>query len=82
MEAKVSKLEEELKKKKTMSKGWQVQIKKLETYLMVVGKKSNNKKSAKKLLEEKDKPISSLKKQLKIPIRDHPKTKELFTLQK
>lgn len=57
-----------------MIKGWQVQIKKLEIDLMVVQQKSDSKKPAKKLLEEKDKPISSLKKQLKIPITDHPKT--------
>ena len=44
---------------------------------MVVGKNSD-----KKFLEEKDKTISSLKKQLKIPITDHPQTKELLTLHK
>ena len=49
---------------------------------MVVRKKSDSKKSAKKLLEENVKTISSLKKQLKIPITDHPQIEELFTLQK
>ena len=62
LESKVSNLEDQLKKKKAMRKGWQVQIKKLETYLMVVGKNSDSMNPSKKLLEEKDKTISSLKK--------------------
>ena len=74
LESKVSKLEKKLKKKKAMNKGWQVQIKKLEIDLMVVGKKSDNKKPTKKVLEEKDKTIISLKKQLKILVTDHPQT--------
>ena len=62
LESKDSKLEGQLKNKKAMNMGWQVQIKKLETYLMVVGKKSDSKNPAKKLLDEKDKTISSLNK--------------------
>lgn len=46
---------------------------------MVVGKKLDSKRPNKKLLEEKDKPISSLRKQLKISIIDHPQTIEIFT---
>ena len=65
-----------------MNKGWQVQIKKLKIDLMDVRKKTDNKKHVKKLLEEKDKTVSSFKKQLKIPVTDHPQTKELLTLQK
>ena len=57
-----------------MIKGWQVQIKKLEIDLMVVGKKLDSKKPAKKLLEEKDKTIRSVKKQLKIPVTEYPQT--------
>ena len=74
MESKISKLEEQLKNQKAMSKGWQVQIKKLETYLMVVGKKSDSKNPAKKLLDEKDKTISSLKKKIEILVTYHPQT--------
>lgn len=36
----------------------------------------------KKLLDEKENTIQSLKKKLKIPISDHPQMEELLTLQK
>ena len=62
LEPKVSKLEDYLKKKKTMRKGWKAQIKKLEIDKMFVGKNSHSKNLAKKLLEEKDETISSLNK--------------------
>ena len=65
-----------------MSKGWNNQIKKLEADLVAVDGKFGENKSAKKLLEEKDKIIQSLKKNLKIPNSDHPQTHELLVLWK
>ena len=65
-----------------MSKGWKNQIKKLEDDLVAVGGKYGEKKSAKNLLEGKDKNIQLLKKKLKIPDSDHPQTHELLILQK
>ena len=58
-----------------MGKYWQAQIKKMEEDLMEIGVKIHSQKSIKKLLEGKDKTITYLKKQLKIPIVDHPQTK-------
>lgn len=58
LESKISKLEDQLKKKKAMNKGWQVQFKKLETDLMAIGKNLDSKKIVKKFLEEEDKSIS------------------------
>lgn len=81
LESKVIKLKEQLKKKKAMGKAWQTQIKKLEADLMEMGVKPNNQNPVKKLLEEKDKTISSLRKQFKIPVAYHPQTKKLLTLQ-
>ena len=63
-----------------MSKGWKNQIKKLEADLVVVGGKFGEKKSTEKLLEEKDKTIQSLKKNLKIPNSDHPQNHELLVV--
>ena len=63
-----------------MSKGWRNQIKKLEVDLTAIVGKSSEKKSAKKLLEEKKKTILSLKKKLKILDSDHPHTQELLVL--
>jgi hypothetical protein len=40
------------------------------------------KQSVKNLLDEKEKVIKSLKKQLKIPVIDHPQTEDLVVLQK
>ena len=42
-----------------MGKAWKNQIKKMEADLMEIGVKPNSQKSIKKLLEEKDKTISS-----------------------
>ena len=61
LEGKVIELEEQLKKEKAMGKYWQTQIKKRESHLMEMGVKPDSQKSIKKLLEEKDKTISSLK---------------------
>ena len=65
-----------------MSKGWENQIKKLEADLVAIGGEFGEKKSVKKLLEENDKTIQSLKNKLKIPNSDHPHTRELLVLQK
>ena len=68
------KLEQQIKREKIASKGWKVQVKKLETDLMNFGSNPNEKKSNKKLIDEKDKPIESLQKKLKGSITDHPQT--------
>ena len=62
LESKVSKLEDQLKKKKAMNKGWKIQVKKLEMDLTDVRKMLDSKKPVKKLFDEKDKTINSLKK--------------------
>ena len=54
LETRVARLEEQLKKKKAMNKGWKIQIKKLETELMTVGEKLGDLQPAKKLLDEKE----------------------------
>ena len=51
---KVIKLEEQIKREKTASKGWKTQVKKLEIDLVNLGSKPNEKKSNKKLREEKE----------------------------
>ena len=79
IDAKVTKLEEQLKKEKAMGKAWKTKIKKLEADLMETGVNSDSQKSVKKLLEEKDKMMTSLKKQLKIPATDHPQIEELIS---
>ena len=81
LERKVIKIEKQLKNEKTMGKSWQTQIKKIEANLMEMGVKPDNKNPTKKLLEEKDKTIISLKKELKILVAYHPQTKEFLTLQ-
>lgn len=75
-------LEEKLKNEKAMTKGYKTLIKKLKEYLIVVGVNSGSKHPVKKLLEDKDKTIQSLKKKLKIPTIDHTQTEELLTLQR
>jgi len=77
----VIKLEEKLNKEKAMGKDWKTKIKKMESDLMEMGVKTDSKNSVKKMLEEKDKTISSLKEQLKILVVNHPQTEELLTLQ-
>ena len=65
-----------------MSKSWKTQVKSYENELIVVGLKPKEKQSVKKLLDENEKVIKSLKKQLKIPDTDHPQTEELVVLQR
>lgn len=82
LENKVDLLEKELKKEKAMSKAWQTQVKAYENELIVVGVQPKEKQLVKKLLNEKEKVIKSLKKKLKILVIDHPQTEELVELQK
>ena len=60
MENKVTKLEEHIKRENAASKGWEVQVKKLESDLVAQGSKANENKATKKLLDEKDKQIENL----------------------
>ena len=64
-----------------MGKSWKTKLKKMEVYLMEIGVNENSQKSIRKLLEEKDKTISSLKKHLKIYVASHPQIEKLLTLQ-
>lgn len=82
LENKIDRLEKQLKKEKAMSKASQTQVKEYENELIGVGVQPKEKQSVKKLLDEKEKVIKSLKKQLKIPNIDHPQTEELVELQK
>ena len=72
MEEKVIKLEEHIKREKVASKVWKTQVKKLEVDLVNLGSVPTEKKSNKKLIEEKDKLIESLPKKLKGVPLDHP----------
>ena len=65
LEEKVIKLEEQVKRENDASKGWMRQAKKLEVDLVNLGSIPIEKKSNKKLIEEKDKLIESLQKKLK-----------------
>ena len=49
---------------------------------MVLVKNLGEKKSTKKLLEEKNETIDNLKKQLKIPVTNHLQTEEILVIQK
>ena len=82
MENKVERLEKKLKKEKAMRRAWQTQVKSYENKLIVAGIQPKEKQSIKKLLDEKEKVIKSLKKQLKILVTDHPQIEELVELQK
>ena len=56
-------------------------MKKLEAYFVNLNSTPNEKKSNKKLIEEKDKLIESLQKKLKGFVSDHPKTEEIMVIQ-
>jgi hypothetical protein len=60
LEEKVIKLEEQVKREKDASKGWKTWAKKLEVDLVNLGSVPVEKKSNKKLIDEKDKLIDSL----------------------
>ena len=81
-ENKVDRLEKQLKKEKVMSRSWQTQVKTYENELIAVGVQPKEKQLVKKLLDEKEKVIKSLKKQLKNPVKDHPQTEELVEFHK
>ena len=81
LEEKVIKLEEQIKREKVASKGWKTQVKKLEANLVNLGLVPIEKKSNKKLIEEKDKLIESLQKKLKGVPLDHSQTEEIMVIQ-
>ena len=81
LEAKVMKLEEQIKREKDASKGWKVQVKKLEIDLVNLGSNPNKNKSNNKLIDEKDKIIESLQKKLKGSVTNHPRTNEIMVIQ-
>lgn len=56
-------------------------MKKVETYLVNLSSIPNEKKSNKKLIEEKDKLIENLQKKLKGFVSYHPQTKEIIVIQ-
>ena len=81
LEERVSKMEEQIKREKVASKGWKTQAKKLEGDLINLGSTTTDKKTNKKLLDEKDKLIESLQKKLKGTPAEHPQTKEIIVIQ-
>ena len=81
LKEKVVKLDEQIKREKVASKGWKTQVKKLEADLVNLGSVPAEKKSNKKLIEEKDKLIESLQKKLKGVPSDHPQTEEIMVIQ-
>ena len=80
LEEKVSNLEEQVKREKVASKGWKTQAKKLESDLISSSSTPADKKSSKKLLDEKDKLIVSLQKKLKGTPTEHPQTEEIVVI--
>ena len=70
-----------MKREKVASKVWKIQAKKLEVDLVNLGSVPAEKKSNKKLIEEKDKLIESLQKKLKGFSSDHPQTQEIVVIQ-
>ena len=80
LEEKVIKLEEHVRREKVASNGWKTQVKKLEVDLVNLGSVPTEKKSNKKLIEEKDKLIESLQKKLKGVASDHPQTEKIMVI--
>lgn len=70
-----------MKREKASSKGWKTHTKKLEVDLVNLGSILAEKKSNKKLIEEKDKLVDSLQKKLKGVPLDHPQTEETVVIQ-
>ena len=81
MEEKVINLEEQIKRERAASKGWKTQAKKLEDDLVNLSSLPAEKKTNKKLIDEKDKLIQSLQKKLKGTLADHPQTEEIIAIQ-
>ena len=78
LENKVTKLEEQIKREKDASKGWKVQVKKLEADLVAQGSKENENEATMKLIDQKYKQIENLQKKLKFSAIDHPQTEEIL----
>lgn len=70
-----------MKRERVASKGWKTQDKKLEVDLVNLGSVLAEKKSNKKLIEEKGELIESLQKKLKGVPSDHPQTEEIVVIQ-
>ena len=81
LEEKVIKLEEQIMRERAASKGWKTQAKKLEVDLVNLSSIPAEKKTNKKLIEEKDNLIESLQKKLKGIPSDHPQTDEIIAIQ-
>jgi FtsZ-binding cell division protein ZapB len=81
LERKVTKLEGKLKQEKETNRAWHIQIKRIESYIMVVGAEPGNMQPIKKFLEEKENTIQVMKKKLKIPGMSMCKPHKLTTLQ-
>ena len=64
LESKLTKLEEQVRRERVASKGWKVQVKKLEADLVAQGSKDKESKATKKLLDEKYMNIEKLQKKL------------------
>ena len=60
LESTLANHEEQVRREKASSKGWKVQVKKLEDDLVDQGSKDKESKATKKLLDEKDKQIENL----------------------
>ena len=82
LESKVTKLEEQVRRERVASKGWKVQVKKLEGDLVDQGSKDKESKATKKLLYKKDKQIENMQKKLKIFVTNHPQTKGILVYKK
>ena len=82
LESKLTKLEEQVRRERVASKGWKVQVKKLEADLVAQGSKDKESKATKKLLDEKDKQIENMYKKLKIYVIDHPQTDAILVYKK
>ena len=78
LENKVTKLEVHIKREKVASKGWKVQVKKLEVDLVAQGSKANDNKATKKLMDEKDKQVENLQNKLKFYATYHPQAEEIL----
>ena len=79
LENKVAKLEEQVKREKDSSKGWKVQVKKLENDMISQGSKDKETRASKNLLDDKDRQIESLQNKLKM--LDHTQTYEIMAYQ-
>ena len=78
----MAKLEEHVKRERAASKGWKVQIKKLESDIVAQGSKGNESKATKKLLDENDRQIENMKKKPKFSATDHPQIEEILAYKK